>query len=75
MRSCTNRFAKQARKQEKKKMKIVVLNGSYRKNGTVASLLGCVVEPLAAEHEVEWIDVCRLTMQYCTTCMACREKE
>jgi hypothetical protein len=34
-----------------------------------------VVEPLAAEHEVEWIDVCRLTMQYCTTCMACREKE
>ncbi len=56
-------------------MKIVVLNGSYRKKGTVASLLGCVAEPLADEHEVEWIDVCKLNMHYCTTCMVCREKE
>ncbi len=55
-------------------MKIVVLNGSYRKQGTVASLLKHVTEPLAAEHEVEWIEVCKLTMQYCTTCMICREE-
>jgi hypothetical protein len=56
-------------------MKILVLNGSYRKNGTVASLLKCVTEPLSSEHELEWIDVCKLNMKYCTTCMICREKE
>jgi len=56
-------------------MKILVLNGSYRKSGTVASLLKCVTEPLSTEQEVEWIDVCKLNMQYCTTCMVCREKE
>ncbi len=56
-------------------MKMLVLNGSYRKSGTVASLLKYVAEPLSAEHEIEWIDVCKLNMKYCTTCMACREKE
>jgi multimeric flavodoxin WrbA len=56
-------------------MKILVLNGSPRLSGTVASLLKAVTEPLAAEHEVEWIDVCRLNMKYCTACMVCREKE
>jgi hypothetical protein len=75
MHSWKDRFAVQAQNMEKKKMKIVVLNGSYRKKGTVASLLGCVAEPLAAEHEVEWVDVCKLNMHYCTTCMVCREKE
>ena len=56
-------------------MKILVLNGSYRKSGTVASLLKYVTEPLSAEHEIEWIDVCKLNMKYCTTCMVCREKK
>jgi len=56
-------------------MKILVLNGSHRKSGTVASLLKSVTESLSAEHEIEWIDVCKLNMKYCTTCMACREKE
>jgi hypothetical protein len=56
-------------------MKILVLNGSYRKSGTVVSLLKCVTEPLSSEHEIEWIDVCKLSMKYCTTCMVCREKE
>lgn len=56
-------------------MKILVLNGSYRKRGTVDSLLTYVTEPLSAEHEIEWIDVCKLNIKYCTTCMACREKE
>ncbi|MBF0202463.1 MAG: flavodoxin family protein [Desulfamplus sp.] len=56
-------------------MKILVLNGSHRKNGTVASLLKSVMEPLSGEHEIEWIDVCKLNMKYCTTCMVCREKE
>jgi len=56
-------------------MKILALNGSPRKNGTVASLLKAVMEPLSAEHEVEWIDVCKLNMKFCTGCMVCREKE
>ena len=56
-------------------MKILVLNGSSRKNGTIDSLLKAVTEPLGAGHEVEWIDVSRLNMRFCMACMACREKE
>ncbi len=56
-------------------MKILVLNGSPRRNGTVASLLKSVTESLQAEHDIEWIDVCKLNMKYCTACMVCREKE
>lgn len=56
-------------------MKILVLNGSPRRNGTVASLLNSVTESLSTEHEIEWIDVCNLKIKYCTTCMVCREKE
>ncbi len=56
-------------------MKILVLNGSPRRNGTVASLLKSVKEALSAGHDIEWIDVCELDMKYCTACMACREKE
>ena len=55
-------------------MKILVLNGSPRQNGTVASLLKAVAEPLSDENGVEWIDVCKLHMKYCTACMVCREK-
>jgi multimeric flavodoxin WrbA len=56
-------------------MKILVLNGSPRKNGTVVLLLKAVTDPLSAEHEIEWIDVFKLNMKYCTACMVCREKE
>jgi len=56
-------------------MKVLVLNGSPRKNGTVSSLLKAITEPLSAGHEIEWIDLCRLNMKYCTSCMVCREKE
>ena len=56
-------------------MKILVLNGSPRKNGTVSSLLKALTENLSVDHEIEWIDVCELNMKYCTSCMACREKE
>lgn len=55
-------------------MKIVVLNGSPRNNGTVASLLKAATQPLAAAHEIVWIDACKLNMKCCTACMACREK-
>lgn len=55
-------------------MKLLVLNGSPRKSGTVASILNAVTEALSGDHEIEWIDVCKLNMKYCTACMACREK-
>jgi len=56
-------------------MKILVLNGSPRQNGTVASLLKSVTESLSTRHDIEWIHVCKHKMKYCTACMACREKE
>src|SRR6056297_1592866 len=55
-------------------MKILVLNGSPRQNGTVASLLAFVTESLSTDQTIEWIDVCELNMKYCTACMVCREK-
>jgi multimeric flavodoxin WrbA len=56
-------------------MKILVLNASPRINGTVSSLLKAISEPLSANQEIEWIDVCKLNMKFCTACMHCRERE
>jgi NAD(P)H-dependent FMN reductase len=54
-------------------MKVLVLNGSPRPNGSVATLLKCIVEGLAANrHEVEWVDVHALEIRECTGCMQCR---
>lgn len=54
-------------------MKILVLNGSPRKKGTVATLLTCLAEGAAQRgHQIEWIDVCTLKMQPCMACMRCR---
>lgn len=55
-------------------MKLLVLNGSPRTNGTVASLLKAVTEALPTGHAVEWIDTSKLNMKFCTACMACRTK-
>ncbi len=57
-----------------KTMKTLVLNGSSRRNGTVASLLESVTEALASGHDVEWVDVCQLNMKFCNACMACRKE-
>jgi len=56
-------------------MKVLVLNGSPKKNGTVTSLLQHVTQGLPEGTDVEWIDVCKLNMKFCTACMVCREKE
>lgn len=53
-------------------MKILVLNGSPRKKGSVATLLRAVVDDLAETHQVEWIDVYDLNMRPCLACMKCR---
>ena len=53
-------------------MKILILNGSPRKKGTVATLLKAVVEGINEKHKVEWIDVYDIKMQPCVACMKCR---
>ena len=53
-------------------MKILVLNGSPRKKGAVATLLNSIAEGARERHEVEWIDVYDLKMKPCIACMKCR---
>jgi multimeric flavodoxin WrbA len=53
-------------------MKVLVLNGSPRKNGTVATLLRDIAEGAAEKHQVEWIDLYDLEMKPCIACMKCR---
>ncbi|HBQ26989.1 MAG TPA: iron-sulfur protein, partial [Syntrophomonas sp.] len=53
-------------------MRILVLNGSPRKNGTVANLLKSVVGGIHNKHEVEWINVYELKIEPCVACMKCR---
>jgi multimeric flavodoxin WrbA len=53
-------------------MKVLVLNGSPRKKGTVAALLRAVVDGAEEKHEVEWIDLYDLDMKACISCMKCR---
>ena len=54
-------------------MKILVLNGSPRKNGTVVSLLKSITESISTEQNIDWIDVYKLDMKFCKACMVCRE--
>ncbi len=53
-------------------MNILVLNGSPRKHGTVATLLRAAAGGIAANHLVEWIDVYSLSVKPCLACMKCR---
>jgi multimeric flavodoxin WrbA len=61
-------------REEEKLMRVLVLNGSPRKNGTVETLLGDITEGMRGEHQIDWIDVCKLNIENCTGCMACRSK-
>ncbi len=53
-------------------MKILVLNGSPRKNGTVATLLKTVAEGAGENNETKWINIYDLNMKPCIACMKCR---
>ena len=53
-------------------MNLLALNGSPRKNGTVALLLKAVADGASEKHKVEWIDVYDLKMKPCIACMKCR---
>ena len=56
-------------------MKLLVLNGSPRKNGNVAKTLKRETEKFQQKHdacEIIWKDVCDLNFDFCKGCMACR---
>jgi multimeric flavodoxin WrbA len=52
--------------------KILVLNGSPRKDGIVYDLLKKIVNSSKENSEIEWIDVYNLKMKPCIACMKCR---
>ena len=58
-------------------MKILVLNGSPRKNGNVFKLLKKKVDQLQTQNpsaEITWENVSDLNFAFCHGCMACRSK-
>jgi putative NADPH-quinone reductase len=59
-------------KKENNLMLVLILNGSPRKKGTVATLLKSISDVVSQRHEVEWIDVYDLKMKTCIACMKCR---
>ena len=44
-------------------MSILILNGSPRKKGTVATLLKSISDAVSQKHEVEWFDIYDLKMK------------
>uniref|UniRef100_UPI00298E49A3 flavodoxin family protein n=1 Tax=Treponema sp. TaxID=166 RepID=UPI00298E49A3 len=58
-------------------MKILVLNGSPRKNGNVSNLLKKESDRLLKKNtgaEIIWENVSDLNFSFCHGCMACRSK-
>ena len=55
-------------------MKVLVLDGSPRKNGLVSQMLGHIVEELPEACDVEYVRVHSLSVKPCTGCMSCRTK-
>jgi NAD(P)H-dependent FMN reductase len=53
-------------------MKILILNGSPRKRGTIAQLLKSISDALEVNHDIEWINIYDLRMKPCIGCMKCR---
>lgn len=52
--------------------RILVINGSPRKKGNIATMLHSVVDTMK-DVEVHWIDVNDLNIRPCMGCMKCRE--
>lgn len=55
-------------------MRVLVINGSPRKNGNVATMLHYVVKNIKGAS-VRWFDVNDLNIRPCTGCMKCRETD
>ncbi|MBI9053260.1 MAG: flavodoxin family protein [Bacteroidales bacterium] len=54
-------------------MKTLVLNGSPKKNGTVAKLLKSIVTDLETKETLDWVNVYDLNLKPCIGCMKCRD--
>ena len=54
-------------------MKIVIINGSHRKNGATALILNEMYEELKkhSDVEIQIIHVSDLSLQYCVGCGSC----
>ncbi|TCO74932.1 flavodoxin family protein [Marinisporobacter balticus] len=52
--------------------KILVLNGSPRRDGIVYTLLKEIIKCAEENNEIEWIDIYNLQMEPCIGCMKCR---
>lgn len=55
-------------------MNILVINGSPRKKGSIATMLHAVTDSIE-EAEIHWIDVNDLHIRPCMGCMKCRETD
>ena len=53
-------------------MRVLVINGSPRKKGNVATMLHAVSDTIN-DADVHWIDVNDLSIRPCMGCMKCRE--
>jgi multimeric flavodoxin WrbA len=54
-------------------MRILFINGSPRRMGTVATIMKKLYSRLSENHDVQWIDVYSLNIKPCVGCMKCRE--
>jgi len=57
---------------ERNLMKAVILNGSPRKNGRIATILAAVGEALSESGQVQRFDAYNLQVKPCLGCMKCR---
>lgn len=54
--------------------KVIILNGSPRKNGVDAGIASMIAEEFpGAGHSVDVVDVCDLNVKGCLGCMVCRK--
>lgn len=55
-------------------MNILILNGSPRRNGTIAKILNEIATNISSENTVEIVNVYDLSVKPCVACMTCRTK-
>lgn len=53
-------------------MKVLILSGGPRKNGTTATILNKISEGVTEKHEVDLVNVYELKMKPCMGCLKCR---
>jgi len=56
-------------------MKVLIINGSPRRNGVISQMLDVMCDELVCcGHEVEWVRTNDLNVKPCIGCMVCRSK-